>query len=80
MEDRLDVVAVGIEQEGGVVAGMITALTWPAIILAASGKPCLVKFRYRLAIRDLESEVHPRCWPVGGVDPQFVGGKKLSPS
>ena len=55
MIDRLDIVAVGIEQEGGVIAGMIGPLAGRAIVGAAGRQPRLVEgLDHRLVLR-LES-------------------------
>ena len=42
MADGFDVVAVRVEQEGGVIAGMIRPYPRPAIVAAAGGKSRLI--------------------------------------
>ena len=43
VEHRLDVVAVGVEHEGGVVAGVVGALAGRAVVRAAGGQRRLVE-------------------------------------
>jgi hypothetical protein len=74
VENGLDVVAVGIEQEGSVIAGMIVGPhAWRTIVLAPGRQPPrMERFDHR-AIRRLESEVDsPSQLAVGGL---AVGGR-----
>src|SRR3546814_2988545 len=57
--DRLDIVAVGVEQERGVIARMIGPLARRAIVAAARRQPGLVKGIDRRAIRRLKRQVMP---------------------
>src|SRR3546814_8817658 len=57
--DRLDIVAVGVEQERGVIARMIGPLARRAIVAAARRQPGLVKGIDRRAIRRLKGQVMP---------------------
>jgi hypothetical protein len=55
--DRLDVVAVGIERVGGVVAGVVRALARSAVVASARGEGRCVEAANRLGIDRLEGEV-----------------------
>ncbi len=80
--DDLDVVAVRIEREGRVVAGMVGALARRAVVAASAGKGCGVERLHRAAVRRLEGEVmapgeHARGrFAVRSGDEQFVGPEK----
>ena len=77
MEHRFDVVAVGIEGEGGVVAGMIGALAGPAIVASAMGERRRMKGVHTLPVPGLEGEVDAGDRAVGPVDPELVAGEML---
>src|SRR5690606_22862496 len=65
--DGLDVVAVGIEDEGGVVAGMVWARTGAAVVGAAAGERGPVEGVDHRRIPGLEREVMaPRENAAGG--------------
>ena len=67
VEYRLDVVAVGIDHERPVVPGVVRAFARRAIVLAAGGKPGLMKGLDRRAVLGLEREVAAACGlAVGG--------------
>src|SRR3546814_14696067 len=57
--DRLDIVAVGVEQERGVIARMIGPLARRAIVAAARRQPGLAKGIDRTAIRRMKRQVMP---------------------
>ena len=56
--DRLDIVAVGIEQEGAVVARAVRAFTGRAIVTAAGGKTRAIEAIDGFAIRSLKRQVN----------------------
>ena len=63
MEDRLDVVAVGIERESRVVARVVGALAGPAVVAAAMGERRRMKRLNALPVPRLEGEVDPDTGP-----------------
>ena len=65
MIDRLDIVPVGVEQEGRIIAGMIGPLARRAMIGAARRQPRLVKSIDHHAVRRLKRQmVRPVSSPV----------------
>ena len=62
MVDRLDVIAVGVEDVGGVVTRVIRALAWLAIVAASRGNSCGIEPVDLIAVVGLKSEVDPRGW------------------
>lgn len=77
MEDGFDVVAIGIEQEGCIIAWVIGSLSGLAIVAASGGQPCLMEQSYSLAIPRLEGQMHMRRLAFilsQGVDPELVAG------
>ena len=79
MVDGLDVVAVRVEEEGGIVAGVVGALAGGAVVTAARGEAGGVEAPDRLAVGGLEGEVDARDRPVDGVvgpvDIELVDGE-----
>ena len=75
MEDRLDVVPVGIEREGRVIARVVIAFSGSAVVNTAVGDGCCMEGRDRMAVLGLKREVHPGNRAVRLVDPQLVAGK-----
>src|SRR3546814_13873783 len=73
--DRLDIVAVGVEQERGVIARMIGPLARRAIVAAARRQPGLVKGIDRRAIRRLNGRVMPPGQTIGSASCGERGGK-----
>jgi len=61
MVNRLDIVAVGVEKEGRVVAWMIVPLAGRAIVTAAGRKPGGVAPSDRVPVRGPEGEVGAPC-------------------
>jgi hypothetical protein len=59
MIDGFDIVAIRINQEGGVIAGMITALAGWAIVGAAIRETRFVKIFHNCAIPGLECQMVP---------------------
>ncbi len=55
-----DIVAVGIEGEGRVVAGVVGALSWPAIVAAARRKHRRMEAVDGRSILGLEGKMHVR--------------------
>ena len=74
---RLDVVAVRIEQEGGVIAGMVGPLARRAVVPPAGGQPRLVEAVDRRAVRGLEGEMDAADPVVGLVDVELVRGEMV---
>ena len=73
MIDGLDVVAVGIEGEGGEVAGVVgLPLAGSAVVAAACVQGGLVEATHRILIGRLKGEVDPALL-LSGVDPELVG-------
>src|SRR5688572_18298377 len=79
MKHRLDIVSIGIEEEGGVIAGMVVRpLSGKAIVAAAGGEAGPVEGVDGGSVRGLESEMVAagelarRLRPVGSRDEQFV--------
>lgn len=76
--DRFDIIAIGIEDKGGVIAGVIDPLAGGAVILAAMGQRCLIEAIDCGAVLRLEGEVMAtgqcaeRCRAVDGSDKQLV--------
>lgn len=54
MIDGLDVFAVGVEQEGGKIAGVVGPLTRSAIVPAAGSQSCLLEGFHHGAVRRLK--------------------------
>lgn len=64
MVDRFHIVAVRIEQERRVVAGVVLAFARSAVVAAAGGKPRRMEARHDIVIRGLEA----RCtWLADGL-------------
>jgi hypothetical protein len=57
MMDGFDIVAIRIDQERGVIAGMIRALAWCAIVGAAIRKAGFVKILHDRAILGLKCQM-----------------------
>src|SRR5690606_31712227 len=78
MEHGLDVVAVGVEEEGGVVAGVVVALARRAVVAAAGLEPRSMPGLDHGAVAGLEGEMVAtgqlarRRLAVGGRDEQLV--------
>jgi tetratricopeptide (TPR) repeat protein len=77
--DRLDIVAVGIEDEGGVIARMVGPFARGAIVGAAGGEGGLVEGVDRGAVFGLERQVDMglRSGAIGGRDEKFVAIEEL---
>jgi hypothetical protein len=79
VEHRLDVVAVGVQQEGGIIARMIRTLSRRAVVLAAGRTPGLVEGLDHGPVLRLKGQMMParqlagRRLAVSGGDEQFVG-------
>jgi len=54
---RFDIIAVRVEHKGGVVAGMIMALTGGAVVLAAVGQRRLIEARHHGVVLRLKGEM-----------------------
>jgi hypothetical protein len=70
--DRLDVVAVGVVGEGGVVAGVVVARARPAVVAPAIGQGGGVEALDGRLVGGLEGQVHV-AGRLADVDPQLVG-------
>src|SRR5688500_11851107 len=79
MEDGLDIVAVGVEKEGRIIAGMVGALARRAVVPAACRQARLVKGVDGRPVLRLEGEVMTagklakRFGAVGRGNEQLVG-------
>jgi hypothetical protein len=61
VNDGLDVVSVGVEHKGAVVAGAVTTLTRPAVVPIAYREGCSVELIDGRAARGWESEMNVLC-------------------
>ena len=75
MKDRLNVVAIGIENERSIVARMVGALSGCAIVAPTGGQCCSVKGIYHFTIWRLKRKMYAGERAVSLVDPQFIGVK-----
>jgi hypothetical protein len=72
MEHSLDIVAVRVPQERGVVAWVIVALARRTVVLAARRQTGFMEALHRLLVPGLESQVNV-AGGLAHVDPQLVG-------
>ena len=72
MKYGFNVVAVGIDREGRVVARVVGALARRSVVAAARSQRRPVKGLDRLPVRRLEREMDARHVAVGHVDPELV--------
>src|SRR3954468_2203564 len=72
MKDRLDVVAVGVQREGGVVPGVIRPFTGRTVVAAARSERCRMEGGDGGAIGCLESKMNARHRSVRLVHEQPV--------
>ena len=77
MVDGLDVVAVGIEHESRVVAGVVSPLARAAVVAPAGGEGRVVEALHRVLVRGLEREVEPACRLAVAAHEQLVGGEPV---
>ncbi len=71
MADRLDVVAVGIEDEGGVVALVVVRpLAGRAVVASAGGERRVVEGLDGVAVRGGEGDVELALQRFAGADPE----------
>ena len=77
MEDRLDVVAVGIERECGIIAWVVGALPRCAIVAAAVRQGSLMEGMHGVPILGLEREVHAGDGTIRLIHPKLVAGEVL---
>lgn len=73
----LEVVAIGIEEVGAVVPGMIRALSGRTIVAGASFEGRAIATIYGVTIRGLERDVDARRTPFCCCDEEFVGREEL---
>jgi hypothetical protein len=73
MKDRLDIIAIGIENERSIVARMVGTLSGCAIVAPAGSQCSSVKGINYFTIRRLKREMYAGDGAVGFVDPQFIG-------
>ena len=76
VKHRLDIVAIGIQHEGCIVAGMVGALARRAVVAAARAHASAVKRPDDVAVRRLKRKMDLRYGPVGLVHEELVGEKK----
>src|SRR6478735_4639085 len=75
MEDRLDIVAVGVERKRPVVPRVVVPLPGRAVVISTRKQCCAVEGLHRLAIRRLEGEMYLRDVAIGLVHEKLIGVK-----
>src|SRR5215211_7566105 len=74
LEDRFDVVPVGVDDEGGIVVGVVAlAQAWGPVITPPAGQGGGVEVSHRLGIRSDEGEVERRAGRLPLDERQVLG-------
>jgi hypothetical protein len=73
VEHDFDIVAIGVQREGGVITWVIGPFAGHPVVAAACGQRCPVKCLDRFPIRRLKREVDARDVGIGHIDEQLVG-------
>src|SRR5215211_6039880 len=77
LEDRFDVVPVGVDDEGGIVVGVVAlAQAWGPVITPPAGQGGGVEVSHRLGIRSDEGEVERRAGRLPLDERQVLGVRR----
>jgi hypothetical protein len=76
MKHSFDVITVGVQDEGAVIAGMVGAIARGAVVFAACAESSLVESLDSVPVLSLEGQMHTRHIAFCLVHEQLVGVEK----